>query len=159
MYHLGGALGFVTHSWILYDLIWFKFKFQEPPVILILVLINFGVKNQVPQVSFKIVVGDSMLVLSHEFVDIRFCDSLDILESISYYGAQSFALHGPRNSLPFYLITCSSPHNTSKDGDILHFPNTRNRFYLTWLYFQGFNIYLFVFISHGSNSQSLFLSH
>ena len=41
------------------------FEFQEPPIMLVVVLINLGVKNQVPQVSFKIVVGDSMLVLSH----------------------------------------------------------------------------------------------
>ena len=34
------------------------FKFQEPPVMLVVVLINFGVKNQVPQVSFKIVAED-----------------------------------------------------------------------------------------------------
>ena len=86
------------------------------------VLIIFGVKNQVPQVSFKIVGGDSMLVFSHEFDDIIFCESLDILEDISDYGAQAFSLHGPRTFLPFYLITCSSPHNTSKDGDILHSP-------------------------------------
>ena len=32
-----------------------SFKFQEPPFMLVVVLINFGVKNQVPQVSFKIV--------------------------------------------------------------------------------------------------------
>ena len=49
-----------------------NFKFQEPPVMLVGVLINFGVKNQAPQVSFKFVVGDSMLVFSHKFVDIRF---------------------------------------------------------------------------------------
>ena len=55
---------------------------------LVVVLINFGVKNQVPRVSFKIVAGDSMLVFSHEFSDIRFCESLYILESISDYGYQ-----------------------------------------------------------------------
>ena len=48
----------------------------------VVVLIKFGVKNQVPQVSFKIVVGDLMLVLSSEFDDIIFCESLDILEAI-----------------------------------------------------------------------------
>ena len=31
-----------------------NFKFQEPPIILVVVLINFGVKNQVPQVSLKL---------------------------------------------------------------------------------------------------------
>ena len=39
-----------------------NFKFQDTPVMLVAVLINFGVKNQVPQVSFKIVARDSMLV-------------------------------------------------------------------------------------------------
>ena len=39
---------------------------------LVVVLMNFGVKNQVPQVYFKSVVGDSMLVFSHEFSDIIF---------------------------------------------------------------------------------------
>ena len=41
------------------DLILFglNFKFQEPSVMLVVVLIDFGVKNQVPQVSFKIVAG------------------------------------------------------------------------------------------------------
>ena len=57
-------------------------KFQEPQVMLVVVLINFGVKNQVPQVSFKIVAGDLMSVFSHEFADIIFCESLDILEAI-----------------------------------------------------------------------------
>ena len=49
-------------SLVKYDMTLFgsNFKFQEPPVILVVVLINFGVKNQVPQVSFKIVVGDLM---------------------------------------------------------------------------------------------------
>ena len=87
---------------------------------IIAILINFGVKNQVPQVSFKIVVGDSMLVFSHEFDDIIFCESFKILEAISDYGAQKLSLHGLRSYLPFYLITCSSPHSTSKDGDIMH---------------------------------------
>ena len=64
-----------------------NFNFKEPLDMLVVVLINFGVKNQVPQVSFKIVVGDSMLVFSHDFVDIIFCESLD-LEDISYYGSQ-----------------------------------------------------------------------
>ena len=75
---------------------------------LVVVLINFGVKNQAPQVSFKFVVGDSMSVFPHEFDDIKFCEPLDILEAISNYGAQAFTLHSPRASRP--LITCSSPH-------------------------------------------------
>ena len=61
-----------------------------------------------------------MLVFSHEF-DIRFCEPLDILEDISYYGYQKLSLHGS-NTLPSYLITCSSPHSISKDGDIMHLP-------------------------------------
>ena len=48
----------------------------------VVVLINFGVKNQVPKVSFKIVIGDLMSVLSHEFADITFCKYMDILEII-----------------------------------------------------------------------------
>ena len=42
-----------------YDMILFGsgFKFQEPPVMLVDALINFGVTNQVPQVFFKFVVG------------------------------------------------------------------------------------------------------
>ena len=50
------------------------FKFQDHPFMLVVFLINFGVKNQVPQVSFKIVARDSMLVFSHEFADIIFCE-------------------------------------------------------------------------------------
>ena len=37
-----------------------NFKFQHPRVMLVAILIKFGEKNQVPQVSFKFVVGDSM---------------------------------------------------------------------------------------------------
>ena len=59
-----------------------------------------------------------MLVYSYEVDDILFCDSLDISEAISDYGAQSFSLHSPRASLR--LVTCSSPHKTSKEEDILH---------------------------------------
>ena len=97
-----------------YDLMLFCsiFKFQEPAVMLVVGLINFGVTNQVLQVFFKHVVGDLMLVSSYEVVDIVFCDSLVIYESISYYGAQAFSLHSPSASLP--LVTCSSPHRTSK---------------------------------------------
>ena len=40
--------------------IFLGFKFQDISVNLVVVPINFGVKNQVPQVSFKIVVGDLM---------------------------------------------------------------------------------------------------
>ena len=66
-----------------------NFKVQELLVILVAVLINICVKNQAPQVSFKsYVVGDSISVSSCEFTDVLDSDSLDILEAISYYGAQ-----------------------------------------------------------------------
>ena len=48
------------------------FKFQYPLVILVAVLIGFGVKNQVSQFSFEIVVSDLTSVLFYEFVDIIF---------------------------------------------------------------------------------------
>ena len=59
------------------------FKFQEPLVMLVAVIINFGVKKQLPQVSFKIDVGDLMFIFSHEFANIILCESLVILEAIS----------------------------------------------------------------------------
>ena len=140
------------------------FKFQDPLVMLVVVLINFGVKNQVLKVSFKIAAGDLMLVFSHEFADIIFCGSLVIFEAISDYEAQAFAFHSPRASLPFYLITCSYPHRTSKDGDILH-----SYGYLLLTHGADFtshglmfkdSIYHFIgFSSHRLNSQALFLSH
>ena len=46
-----------------------SFKFQDPSVMLIAGFINFGVTNQVPQVSFKLDVGGLMLVY-----DIIFCE-------------------------------------------------------------------------------------
>ena len=39
---------------------------------------------------------DSMSISSYEFANINFCESLDILESISDYGAWAFSLHGTR---------------------------------------------------------------
>ena len=48
------------------------FKLQELSFMLVVVLINFGVKNQVPKVSFKITTGDLMSILSHQFDDIIF---------------------------------------------------------------------------------------
>ena len=75
--------------------------------------------NQAPQTS-NFVVEDSMLVFSYEIADIKFCEILVIYEAISYYGSQSFMVHNPRDSLPTFFITCSSPHRTSKVGDILH---------------------------------------
>ena len=102
------------------DLIIFgsSFNIQELTVLLVTGFINFGVTNQAPQGSFNFVVEDSMLVLSYEFDDIIFCELLDSYEALSYYGAQEFTLHSPKASLP--LVTCSSPHRTSKEEDILH---------------------------------------
>ena len=94
------------------------FKIQELTVFLVTGFINFGVTNQGPQVSFNFDVEDSMLVLYYEIADIRCCELLNIFEAISYYRSQAFSLHSPRSSLP--LVTCSSPHRTSKEGDILH---------------------------------------
>ena len=61
--------------------------------------------NQAPQASFNFVVEDLMLVLSYEFDDIIFCELLVISEAISDYGAQTFALHSPRDSLPTFLLS------------------------------------------------------
>ena len=68
------------------------FKSQELSVILVVVLINFGVKNQVPKISFKISVGALMSLFSHEFVDIIFFAYLDILEEISSFRSDPFTL-------------------------------------------------------------------
>ena len=126
-----------------------KLEFQGLSIMLATELISFGVKNQAPQVSFKFAIGYSMSVYYYEFDDIKFFVSLDILEAISDYGAQAFALHGPRTSLPFYLITCSSPHRTSKDRNIMHshgvdFTSHGSMFKAATYQFLGFT-------SHGSN--------
>ena len=60
-----------------------SFNFQDISVMLVPVLINFGVKSQVPKISFKIFARDLMLVFSHDFDDIIFYKYLDILETIS----------------------------------------------------------------------------
>ena len=134
------------------------FNIQELPFMLVAIVINFGVKNQVPQVSFKIVVGDLMSILSREFTNIVFCGSLFNFEAIAYYGAQEFSLCSLGASLPFYLITCSSPHRIIKEGDILHMP----RHLLLKLgadfsndgFLFKYEIYHFIwFSSHCSNSQ------
>ena len=85
-----------------------SFKFQEPPVILEVVPNNFGVKNQVPKVYFKIAARDLMSVLSHEFADIIFCEYLDIFEIISDFRSDPFTLIDlelPGNS---YTIECTN---------------------------------------------------
>ena len=87
-----------------------------------------------------------------------------IFEAISDYGAQSFTLHIPRASVPLYLIKCSSPHITSKDGDILQSPRhllltLGADFTSHGLMFKDEIYHLLGFSSHGSNSQGLFISH
>ena len=99
---------------------WFRFQDSRDFIIVYNCFTNFGVTNQALQVSFNFVVEDSMLVFSSEIAGIRCCELLDIFEAISYYKAQAFALHSPRASLP--LVTCSSPHRTSKEEDILNPP-------------------------------------
>ena len=86
---------------------------------------------------------------------------MDIYEAISDYGAQAFALHSPRDSLP--LVTCSSPHITSKEEDILHLPGhlllTLGDDFTT--HGSLFNAEIYNILgcsSHGSNSQELLLS-
>ena len=58
------------------DLILFgsNFKIQDPSVMLVATLTNFGVKNQVPHFLFKTVDGDLVLVFSYEVADILLCD-------------------------------------------------------------------------------------
>ena len=65
-----------------YSMILFGSRFQELSVLLVAVLINFGVKNQAPKISFKISTGDLMSVFSHDFADIIFYEYLNILEII-----------------------------------------------------------------------------
>ena len=105
-----------------------------------------------------------MLVFSYEFADIRFCEILVIAEAISDYESQAFALHSPRDALPTFFITCSSPHRTSKVGDILH---PSRHLLLTLganstshgLMFKAEIYQLLGCSSHGLNSLTPFLSH
>ena len=73
---LGSDMNLFGSNMILFGSI---FKFQYPYVMLVVGFINFGVKNQVPKISFKIFAEDLMSVFSHEFADIIFCKYLDIL--------------------------------------------------------------------------------
>ena len=72
---LGSDMKFVGYDMILFGSI---FKFQDPPFMLVVVLINFGVKNQVPQFPFEVVAGDLMSILFYEFDDVISYGSLDI---------------------------------------------------------------------------------
>ena len=127
---------------------------------LVSTLTNSGVKNQVPQFSFNFAAGDLVLGSSYEVADILFCESLAISEAISYYGAQAFALQSPRASLP--LVTCSSPHRTSKEEDILH-PHGHlilklgDDFTTHGLFFKDETYHFLECSTHGSNPQEPFL--
>ena len=71
-------------------------------------LINFGVNNQVPNISFKIVVGDLMSVFIYEFSDIIFYVSMDILEIISYLRGNPLILINLELSENSYMIACTN---------------------------------------------------
>ena len=75
---LGSDMNLFGYNMILFgsDLILFfsNFRFQYILVMLVAALTNFGVKNQVPQVFFKFVAGDSMLDSSYGVDDILFCE-------------------------------------------------------------------------------------
>ena len=84
---LGSDMDFIRSDMILFwsDLILLGSRVQDISVLLVVVLINFGVKKQVPKISFKIFVGDLMSVLSHEFDYIIFYKYFNILEIILYF--------------------------------------------------------------------------
>ena len=83
-------------------------------------LIKFCDKNQSPQGSFKIDVGDSMSVHSYELLILHFVISWIFLEATSYFGAHAFSLHGMSSFVSSCSITYSSPHSARNDGDLLH---------------------------------------
>ena len=69
-----------------------RFQFHELLVLLVSGLINFGVKNQVPQFPFEVAAGDLMSILFYDFTEIIFYVSLDNLEMISYFRIYPFIL-------------------------------------------------------------------
>ena len=94
--------------------------------------------------------------------DILFCESLAISEAISYYGAQAFSLYIPGASLP--LVTCSSPHRTSKEEDILHplghlLLRIGADFTTHGFLFKAATYNFIECSTHGLNPQALFLSY
>ena len=163
-FHSFGSVMNLFRSDLHSDLILFfsYFKIQELSAMLVAALTNFGVKNQVPRFFFNFVDGDLVLASSCEVSDILFCESLEIYEAISYYVAHEFILHSPRASLP--LVTCSSPHRTSKEEDILHPLG-----HLLLIFGADFTTHGFLFkaatyqflecSTHVSNPQALFLSY
>ena len=93
-FHIFGSVVNLFRSDLHYDMILFSsyFKIQDLSIMLVAALTNSGVKNQVPHFLFKTADGDLVLVSSYEVADILLCDSLDISEAISDYGAQAFTL-------------------------------------------------------------------
>ena len=83
-------------------------------------LITFCEKNQAPQGSFKIDVGDLMLVHSYELLILHFVISWIFLEATSYFGAQAFSLHGTSSFVSLCSITYAYPHSGINDRDLLH---------------------------------------
>ena len=106
-FHNFGSVLNLFRSDLISDIILFGsyFKIQNILFMLVASLTNSSVKIQVLHFLFKTADGDLVLVYSYEVADILLCDSLSILEAISYYGSQAFALHSPRASLP--MVTCS----------------------------------------------------
>ena len=87
-------------------------------------LINFGVKNQVPKVSFEIVVGDLMSIFSLEFADIIFCEYLDILEIISYCRSDTFTLIDLELLVNSYMMAGTNFQNFEEgENSIVHLPS------------------------------------
>ena len=56
-----------------------NFKFQDLSTMLVVALINFGVKNQLPQFPSEVADDDLMSVFFYEFFDIIIYKYLDIL--------------------------------------------------------------------------------
>ena len=79
---LGYDMDFIGFDMILFgsNMILLGSRAQEISVPLVAVLINFGVKKQVPKISLKISARDLMSIFSHEFVDIIFYESSYILK-------------------------------------------------------------------------------
>ena len=80
-------------------------------MLLVAGLINFGVKNQVPQFPFEVVAGDLMSVLFYVFDDIIFCVYMYILEIISYFRNDPFILINLELSKNSFMIACTNTQN------------------------------------------------
>ena len=98
---LGSDMNLFGSDMILFGSI---FKFQDIPVMLVVVLINFGVKNQVPQFPFEVAAGDLMSIFFYECVDLIFYVYLDIFKIISYFRGYPFILINLELSENSYMI-------------------------------------------------------